>query len=265
MTALAFFVLTAPAAGAEPTPVQELLAMANAARAEVGAPPLALRGDLTDIAGGWSVHMAETGVLAHNDEYFSAETRRRIGPGARGENVAFAGDIATVHRTLMDSPPHRANLLDPSFTVVGLGAVFDGRLWWVTQAFLAAPVAAAPAPAPAPAVVEAPQPPPAPPAPAAPAPVVAPASTTTTVVTAPPAPTTTVVTAPPTPSTTTTVAAPAVDPAPPTSNVGSGRDRRTVGTSIPPRTGLEPVAVVGLVTLGLAAAATRRVSRAARA
>src|SRR5688572_27849118 len=93
------------AAAAEATPVQQLLSLMNAERAAVGAPPLVLRDDLTDIAGSWSVSMAGTGVLAHNDAYFSSDVRRRIGPGARAENVAYAGDIPSIHRVLMASPP----------------------------------------------------------------------------------------------------------------------------------------------------------------
>ena len=235
--------------------------MANAARAEVGAPPLSLRGDLSDIAGAWSVAMSGSGVLAHNDAYFSPGVRSVIGPGARAENVAYAGDLATVHRVLMESPPHRANLLDARYTVLGIGAVQSPvtGLWWVTQAFLAAPVAAPaaaqPQPAPAPAVVEAP---PAPTTTAAPEP----APTTT----AAPAPAPPVVTAPPAPSTTSTTAvAITSEPAPPTSTVGSGRDRVEVPDPIPPRTGLSPAAVVALVALLGAGAATTRASRAARA
>src|SRR5690242_5910563 len=95
------WVLRPPVAVAEPTPVEQLLTLVNAERAAVGAPPLALRDDLTGIAGSWSVSMAGTGVLAHNDAYFSADVRRQIGPGARAENVAYAGDIASIHRVLM--------------------------------------------------------------------------------------------------------------------------------------------------------------------
>lgn len=142
-----------PTAGAqEPAPVEQLLALVNADRAAAGSPALSFRDDLLDIAGDWSVSMAASGTLAHNDAYFSPEMRQRIGPGARAENVAYAGDLAAVHRVLMDSPPHRANLLDARSTVVGIGAVFDGTVWWVTQDFLAAapaPVPAPPAPDPA--------------------------------------------------------------------------------------------------------------------
>ena len=138
-----------PTAGAsEPAPVEQLLALVNADRAAAGSPALSFRDDLNDIAGDWSVSMASTGTLAHNDAYFSPEMRQRIGPGARAENVAYAGDLAAVHRVLMESPPHRANLLDARSTVVGMGAVFDGTVWWVTQDFLAAPVPAPPAPVP---------------------------------------------------------------------------------------------------------------------
>ena len=251
---LVLLLLWAPRASAAPSPVDELLAMVNAERAAAGVPPLALRADLSDLAGAWSVSMAATGVLAHNDAYFSSDVRRQIGPGARAENVAYAGDVASVHRVLMDSPPHRANLLDARMTVFGIGAVFDGRLWWVTQAFLAAPAPAPaspePTPAPALAITVSLDPP-------------APTVTTTTAAPRP------VVMAPPAPSTTTSItvvlALEPAEAAPPTSTVASGEDPHPRGASKLPRTGVPGAAWVALVALGMAATATSRASRAARA
>jgi hypothetical protein len=252
----------APRASAAAPPVDELLTMVNVERAAAGVPPLALRDDLTDIAGGWSASMADAGVLAHNDAYFSAEVRQRIGPGARAENVAYAGDVASVHRVLMTSPPHRANLLDPRMTVVGIGAVFDGRLWWVTQALLAAPASPVPAPPAAP-VVDTPTPaevPALPDAEARPLSVsLAPATPAPVVVDVAPA-----AQAPPMLTIELEVAPDTVPPAaaPPTSTVGASAE------PVAPRgsgAGIPGLAWVALVALGVAAAATTRASRAARA
>jgi len=247
-------------AAAQTSPVDELLALVNAERAAAGAPPLALRADLTDIAGAWSVAMAASGVLAHNDAYFSPEVRRLIGPGARAENVAYAGDIPAVHRVLMASAPHRVNLLDARSTVVGLGAVFDGTLWWVTQAFLAAP-APLPAPPAAPvvttsttAVARLPE------AEASLAPV--------TVALTPPAPVVAVAApAAPAPLSIEVDLQGAPEPVPATSALASGSDRGALGTPEPPRTGVPRVAWVAIAALALATSATGavRASRGARA
>lgn len=40
-----------------------------------------------------------------------------------GENLAGATDAQTAHTALMNSPGHRANILNSSFTAVGVGAV----------------------------------------------------------------------------------------------------------------------------------------------
>jgi uncharacterized protein YkwD len=122
-----------------------LLDLANQERARTGLAPLVARADVTEIAQAWSGELARRGKLAHNDEYFTAATRKRLGAKVLGENVAYAGDTEAAHRALMNSSGHRANILDRRFSVVGVGAVvLDGR-WWFTQDFVepvAAPVAA---------------------------------------------------------------------------------------------------------------------------
>jgi uncharacterized protein YkwD len=149
-----------------PTPTQaatRLLTLVNGERRAAGLVPLTARDDVAAIAAGWSRTLAERGTLSHDDAYFSPATRRRLGAAVLGENVAYAGDIETAHRTLMASEHHRANILDPRFTVAGFGvALVDGR-WWVTQDFVQpatspapAPPAAAPRPAPVPAPPSAP-------------------------------------------------------------------------------------------------------------
>lgn len=132
----------------EPTPAQaaaQLLDLANRDRAAAGVAPLVARGDVAEIAQGWSESMSRDGALSHNDAYFNAEARDRLGAALRGENVAYAGDIEQAHRALMNSAPHRANLLDARFTVAGMGAIFVDGTWWLTQDFLQ-PRAAAPVP-----------------------------------------------------------------------------------------------------------------------
>lgn len=42
-----------------------------------------------------------------------------------GENVAVNQSALQAHQSLMESPAHRANVLDPAFEYIGLGIVFD--------------------------------------------------------------------------------------------------------------------------------------------
>jgi uncharacterized protein YkwD len=55
-----------------------------------------------------------------------------------GENVAFGFDlgIAVVRVGWMESPPHRANILDPRFRLLGAGARRgDNGVWYAAQVF----------------------------------------------------------------------------------------------------------------------------------
>src|SRR5260370_33657751 len=52
-----------------------------------------------------------------------------------GENVALDLDPEQAQRHLMLSPPHRANLLNPAYNVVGLGVVRSADRLYVVQDF----------------------------------------------------------------------------------------------------------------------------------
>ena len=203
--------VAAPAAGAAPGQVRaaggepaELLVMINADRAAAGLAPLAWRDDVAAIALTWSSTMAATGTLAHNDAYFSAATQQLIGSITRGENVAFNGSMEATHYAFMRSPGHRANILDPRFTAVGIAVVHDANdTSWVTEDFLQESGAR----------VAQPEPPAAAAPPADPEPVAEPPqspSPPTTVVTAPVEEVTTTTVPTTAPTTTSTTTAPVV-------------------------------------------------------
>lgn len=42
---------------------------------------------------------------------------------AMGENIAYAPDVTTAHQGLMNSPEHKANILDPAFHRIGIGII----------------------------------------------------------------------------------------------------------------------------------------------
>lgn len=141
---LAAFVvlLAAPPAHAAGVPggaaSQDLLRMVNQERAAAGVAPLGWDAEVAGIAGRFSAEMAARGEIWHNDDYFGAPTRARLGARRLGENVAFAGSLPEVHAALMESAPHRANILDPGFTAMGAGLAADARgVLFVAQNFLA--------------------------------------------------------------------------------------------------------------------------------
>jgi hypothetical protein len=52
-----------------------------------------------------------------------------------GENVAMAANSDQAHQALMSSPPHRDNLLSPTFNVAGFGVFRSGHMLYVAQDF----------------------------------------------------------------------------------------------------------------------------------
>jgi hypothetical protein len=117
-------------------PAQTLLGYLNQERRANGLPLFALRQDVTDIAVGWSRHLADIQTLTHNANYFSDATRTRLHGWALGEDLAAAPTLRGAHDGLMASPPHRQNILDGRFVVVGIGAEWRQGRWWITEDFL---------------------------------------------------------------------------------------------------------------------------------
>jgi len=123
----------------QPTPEwarARLVALINEERSAKGLALLTARADVTNIASRWSAAMSSAGMLSHDDDYFSADTRSKLAAGLLGENVARAGDIDSAHRALMASEHHRANILDGRFTTIGVGATERDGNWWITEDFL---------------------------------------------------------------------------------------------------------------------------------
>lgn len=122
------------------------VAAANRERAEVGLPSLAVADDLVAVARAHGATMADGEDLHHNPALTSdVADWQRV-----GENVGRGPDVDVIHTAFMASPAHRANILEPGWTEIGVGVeVRDGRIW-VTQVFRlpAAEPAAEAAPAP---------------------------------------------------------------------------------------------------------------------
>lgn len=102
----------------------------NASRQRLaGADPLRRAADLDEVAGRHAGLLAERGELFHNPDLASQVQDWSI----VAENVGVGGDVASLHQAFLDSPSHRANVLDGRVTEVGVGTVVggDGRLWVV--------------------------------------------------------------------------------------------------------------------------------------
>ncbi|MFE9029715.1 CAP domain-containing protein [Streptomyces iakyrus] len=121
-------------------PQAQVLALVNKERAAAGCSPVTANDRLTRAADDYSDVMASSGVMSHTGPDGSTMTTRVEAAGYRwstlGENIARGqADAAAVMTSWMNSPGHRANILNCSFTELGVGVHFgDGGPWW-TQNF----------------------------------------------------------------------------------------------------------------------------------
>lgn len=118
-----------------------MLEMINRSRAEFALPPLKFDSRLADVARGHSDDMRLHNFFAHISPTRGDLGARlaRAGIKARRftENIAVNQDLAAAHRSLMDSPGHRKNILDADAGRVGIGIVAgDAKSLYVTENFL---------------------------------------------------------------------------------------------------------------------------------
>ena len=107
------------------------LDLVDRTRADAGVPPVQRVDDLTGVGRDHAVRMADASHLHHNP----ALGRDVAGWDKVGENVGRGADLDAIHAAFLDSPSHRANIVDPEWTEAGVGVeVRDGTIW-VTQLF----------------------------------------------------------------------------------------------------------------------------------
>jgi uncharacterized protein YkwD len=95
----------------------EFIAKMNSARQANGLAPYAVYSDLTSIARQHSQQMASRQELYHNPNLTTEVQNWQ----AVGENVGDGPTVDSIHQAFMNSPEHRANILDHDFTQVGVG------------------------------------------------------------------------------------------------------------------------------------------------
>jgi len=108
-------------------PAQQLLALANRARAQAGVGPLTWDDALANAARDHCLRMAAEGPIAHRYGGEDDLSTRAGKAGARfdliEENVAIGPDAGQIHDEWMHSPGHRANLLNADVNRVGIAVV----------------------------------------------------------------------------------------------------------------------------------------------
>ncbi|WP_405712706.1 CAP domain-containing protein [Streptomyces xanthophaeus] len=116
-----------------------VVTLVNQARAQAGCGPVRANPPLAALAGAFSKDMATRGFFDHTDPDGNSPWDRAAKAGLSGlaaENIARGqGDAASVMTAWMDSPGHKANILNCEFRTLGVGVhVAAGGPWW-TQEF----------------------------------------------------------------------------------------------------------------------------------
>jgi uncharacterized protein YkwD/uncharacterized membrane protein required for colicin V production len=110
---------------------KRMLELVNQERAAAGLRPLAPDPELTEVARQHSTDMFTRGYFAHDTPEGLSPFDRMRQANVRfltaGENLALAPTLGVAHTGLMNSPGHRANILQPQFGRVGIG-IMDGGM-----------------------------------------------------------------------------------------------------------------------------------------
>ena len=109
----------------------QMLQLVNQERAAAGLKPVAPDPELTGVARAHSADMFARGYFAHVSPEglspFDRMTRAGVKYRTAGENLALAPTLRIAHTGLMNSPGHRANILQPAFGRLGIGITDGGR------------------------------------------------------------------------------------------------------------------------------------------
>ncbi len=107
----------------------QMLKLVNDERTKRGLKALQFDSALTGVARAHSGDMLARGYFSHytpeGKDPFDRMKQAGIQYTAAGENLALAPTLDIAHTGLMNSPGHRANILNPSFGRVGIG-ILDG-------------------------------------------------------------------------------------------------------------------------------------------
>jgi hypothetical protein len=129
------------AAGADGSSESEFLSLTNQARASAGLAPLTVDGGLRSWARTHSQFMADGGCPDGKKICHSTSEQLKAAGGTGwskvGENVGVGGSAVGIQNAFMNSPGHKANILDPSYNYVGIGTVHKDGSIYVTVVFMA--------------------------------------------------------------------------------------------------------------------------------
>jgi uncharacterized protein YkwD len=113
-----------------PAEETEMFALVNKARQDNGAAPLTVSPAITKVGEAYATDLWTRRYFSHYSPEGQDVGDRLIAAGIpftfAGENLALAPTVSTAFTGLMNSPGHRANILEPRFKKIGIGAVDNG-------------------------------------------------------------------------------------------------------------------------------------------
>lgn len=117
---------------------EEVLSLVNAERAKAGVRPLVLDWQLSRVAKTKSEDMAGNHYFSHQSPTYGSpfDMMKKFGISYKtaGENIAEGQrSAAEVMNSWMNSPGHRANILNGSFTNLGVGYAEGSGPYWTQQ------------------------------------------------------------------------------------------------------------------------------------
>lgn len=111
---------------------EQMLSMVNKERTSRGLQPLIMRDDLRQLARSYSQDMFANGYFSHINLQGQTPFERMQAAGISytyaGENLALAPNTDLAMQGLMNSPGHKANILDVHYHHIGIGVV-DGGIY----------------------------------------------------------------------------------------------------------------------------------------
>lgn len=109
--------------------------LTNHERTSRGIPALTENDKLDSLARAHTAQMAARGTIYHNDDLPQDLASVGLKMKFAGENVGMGPTCVAIHEAFMDSPGHKANILDRDYDQLGLGAQKKDDTVFVTEIF----------------------------------------------------------------------------------------------------------------------------------
>jgi len=117
----------------------QMASLVNQERVALGLGALSPDATLVKLARLKAQDMVDNRYFDHNSPTYGSpfDMMKRFGVSYNfaGENLAMAGSVTSAHKALMESPGHRANILNKNYDRVGIGIVVTGGYRYCVQLF----------------------------------------------------------------------------------------------------------------------------------